>query len=64
MARTQKRSVTSTATAGSVAGNGKKNISSQEFNPDYTSIIKDLKKIGIMAVSFISILVVLSFIIK
>jgi len=34
---------------------------SSEFNPDYTQTIQDLKKIGIMAVSFISILVVLSF---
>jgi hypothetical protein len=34
---------------------------SSEFNPDYTQTIQDLKKIGIMAASFISILVVLSF---
>ncbi|HSV86357.1 MAG TPA: hypothetical protein VLH85_07270 [Levilinea sp.] len=34
---------------------------SSEFNPDYTKTIQDLKKIGIMAVSFISILVALSF---
>jgi hypothetical protein len=34
---------------------------SSEFNPDYSQTIADLKKIGIMAVSFISILVVLSF---
>jgi hypothetical protein len=42
----------------------KKNTTAQEFNPDYTNIIKDLKKIGIMAVSFIAILVIASFIIK
>jgi hypothetical protein len=34
---------------------------SSEFNPDYSQTIKDLKKIGILAVSFISFLVVLSF---
>jgi hypothetical protein len=34
---------------------------SSEFNPDYTQTIQDLKKIGILAASFISILVVLSF---
>ncbi|MEN4042226.1 MAG: hypothetical protein ROW39_07775 [Anaerolineaceae bacterium] len=34
---------------------------SSEFNPDYSKTIQDLRKIGIMAVSFISILVVLSF---
>jgi hypothetical protein len=33
----------------------------QEFNPDYSYIKKDLKRIGILAGSFLSILVVLSF---
>lgn len=33
-----------------------------EFNPDYTYIIKDLKRIGILASSFLVILVALSFI--
>lgn len=34
-----------------------------EFNPDYSHVIKDLKQIGILAGSFIVVLVVLSFII-
>lgn len=34
---------------------------SNEFNPDYAPVIKDLKRIGILAGSFITILVVLSF---
>ncbi len=34
---------------------------SSEFNPDYTFVKQDLRKIGIMAASFISILVILSF---
>lgn len=42
----------------------KKNTTAQEFNPDYTNIIKDLKRIGIMAVSFTAILIIASFIIK
>ncbi len=33
-----------------------------EFNPDYTYIIKDLKRIGIMAGTFFVILIALSFI--
>jgi hypothetical protein len=37
---------------------------SQEFNPDYHLVIQDLKKIGILAVSFISLLVVLSFFLR
>ena len=36
--------------------------SSTEFNPDYTYVIRDLKRIGLLAGSFFVILVVLSFI--
>ena len=32
-----------------------------EFNPDYTNIKRDLKRIGILAASFFAILIVLSF---
>ena len=32
-----------------------------EFNPDYSHVIQDLRRIGILAGSFILILVVLSF---
>lgn len=34
---------------------------SRDFNPDYTYIKQDLKRIGIMALSFFVILVALSF---
>lgn len=37
--------------------------SEREFNPDYSYVIKDLKRIGILASIFIAILVILSFII-
>lgn len=33
-----------------------------DFNPDYTYVIQDLKKIGTLALIFITFLVVLSFI--
>ena len=33
----------------------------REFNPDYSPVIMDLKRIGILAGSFIVILVALSF---
>jgi len=36
----------------------------QDFNPDYTYIIRDLKQIGIMAASFLVVLVVLSFFLR
>jgi hypothetical protein len=35
-----------------------------EFNPDYSIVKKDLKRIGTLAGIFISLLIVLSFIIK
>ena len=31
-----------------------------EFNPDYSYVVKDLRKIGILAITFITVLVVLS----
>jgi hypothetical protein len=36
----------------------------QEFKPDYTHVITDLKKIGILAASFITVLVVISFFLR
>jgi hypothetical protein len=35
-----------------------------EFNPDYTYVVNDLKRIGLLAGSFFVVLIVLSFIIK
>ena len=35
----------------------------EEFNPDYTEIQNDLKRIGLLAGIFLAILIVLSFII-
>jgi hypothetical protein len=35
-----------------------------EFNPDYSMVKKDLKRIGVLAGFFITVLVVLSFILK
>ncbi|MCE1254220.1 MAG: hypothetical protein LWX83_11815 [Anaerolineae bacterium] len=39
-------------------------VFTNDFNPDYTHVFKDLKRIGILAASFTVILVVLSFFIK
>jgi hypothetical protein len=49
---------------GAVAVNMTKSQSgrNREFNPDYSYVKKDLRQIGIMAVAFITILVVLSFV--
>lgn len=36
----------------------------RQFNPDYTYVIKDLKRIGTLAGSFFLLLIVLSFFLK
>ena len=33
-----------------------------EFNPDYTNVKRDLKRIGVLAASFFALLIVLSFV--
>jgi len=38
--------------------------SSAEFNPDYSNVKKDLKRIGMLAGTFFVILIVLSFILR
>jgi hypothetical protein len=37
---------------------------STEFNPDYTDTVKDLKRIGTLAGTFVTILVILSFFLR
>ncbi len=37
---------------------------SNEFNPDYSHVVSDLKRIGTLAGSFLVILIVLSFFLK
>lgn len=39
-------------------------VETTEFNPDYTDVKKDLKRIAILAGSLISLLVVLSFFLR
>lgn len=38
--------------------------SEREFNPDYSNTIKDLRRIGILAGTFISFLVILAFFLR
>jgi len=38
--------------------------SSGEFNPDYSHVKKDLKRIGMLAASFFVVLIVLSFFLR
>lgn len=38
--------------------------SEREFNPDYSYVIKDLKRIGILAGTFFAVLIALAFILQ
>lgn len=51
-----KRSITRRTAAATLAA--------VEFNPDYSNVKSDLKKIGILAGSFFAILIVLSFFLR
>lgn len=65
----KKRSVSTTAStvtadASAPVAKTASRFSSGEFNPDYTYVKQDLKRIGILAGSFFVILVVLSFFLR
>jgi hypothetical protein len=70
MPSNKRRSVSTGAAGAAVQTAANKSTSTtratftQEFNPDYTHVIRDLKQIGIMAASFLVILVVLSFFLR
>lgn len=53
-----------TARAGAGRSVSRRTTSTVEFNPDYSYVVKDLKRIGILAGSFFAILIALSFFIK
>ena len=63
MARKSKRQVRRTIpkVSSEVAERAGGRASEREFNPDYSAVIKDLKRIGILAASFFVVLIVLSF---
>lgn len=42
----------------------RRTTTASEFNPDYSYVIKDLKRIGLLAGTFFIILIALSFIIR
>ena len=59
MAKQQKRSTITPSEGLPVAT---RQNSSTAFDPDYTYVIQNLKKIGALAICFIAILIILSFI--
>lgn len=67
MSKKQKRNVSSTEKTATVSAPATPRSSTSinaEFNPDYSYVAKDLKRIGILAGSFFTILVVLSFFLR
>ncbi len=68
MSKKQKRQVSSTSTPVAVEAAAPvrvvrpvRSTVAEEFKPDYSYVVSDLKKIGILAGSFIAVLVVVSF---
>jgi hypothetical protein len=57
------RSVTTTKSTPTFAGIQRGSVGA-EFNPDYSTTKRELKRIGILAASFFTLLIVLSFLIK
>jgi hypothetical protein len=69
MSNKRKRSTSSGATRTNqpvrqISTPATRHTTAAEFNPDYTFVINDLKRIGTLAGSFIVILVVLSFFLR
>jgi hypothetical protein len=60
--RTQRRETTQQSVGTPTVANGIRR--STEFNPDYSDTIKDLKRIGSLAGTFVAILVILSFFLR
>jgi len=59
------RRVTTTAVQSGETPMGKTTVGAQkEFNPDYSYVIKDLKRIGALAGTFFAVLIALSFILR
>ena len=67
MSKKQKRNISSTektATVSAPVTPRPSTSASTEFNPDYSYVAKDLKRIGLLAGSFFTILIVLSFFLR
>jgi hypothetical protein len=63
----QTRKVSAAASRPASSGSSLTNSSGlfeREFNPDYSQTIKDLKRIGVLAGSFFTLLIVLSFFLR
>jgi len=65
MSRKKKRQVRrSTTSQGKTGRNVTAQTSQEDFNPDYTYVIKDLRRIGALAGTFLLVLVFLAFFLR
>lgn len=65
MSRKKKRQVhRSTTSQGKTGRSATAQTSSEDFNPDYTYVIKDLRRIGTLAGTFLLVLVILAFFLR
>ena len=46
------------------AGSASRDLTAENFNPDYSQTIKDLKRIGVLAGTFFMVLIALSFFLR
>ena len=60
MSKSKKRQSRRQKSTGSTNLENAKAVKNDDFNPDYSYVIKDLKRIGILAGTFITILVILA----
>ncbi|HZW02592.1 MAG TPA: hypothetical protein VFF68_01595 [Anaerolineaceae bacterium] len=64
MSKKQKRQVSAVAPVSEPVEPKRTRSSASDFNPDYSYVLKDLKRIGTLAGSFFVILVALSFFLR
>lgn len=62
--QTRKATVAANPASKTLITNNGSRMFEREFNPDYTPVIKDLRRIGILASTFFVLLVILSFFLR
>lgn len=62
--RPQPAEATTPQASASGTGSISRRATASDFNPDYTPIIRDLKRIGTLAGTFFVVLIILSFILN
>jgi hypothetical protein len=60
----QSRRVSSSSAASQVVVESNKTSQDENFNPDYSLTIKDLRRIGVLAGTFFAVLIALTFFLR